>query len=371
MERNTKTSQYTFTPNEKEVLNILATFENELGGKLQQTNGEIEQIKYYENFLVKGIKEVEFEHIFKTIEKDENGRKSLHIYCKDISDEILSIDADGNIKVKPELEAILGDIDIEKMLEENEKEPERLKGMSEKAKPKEIENQLKKQKDDSEEKENNEEEKKEERIEQDLSEDLEEDLEIVDYKKISDSKLDKQVEETIGTVEEKGIAYSRKQNAFVLVIKKDGKFEKAEGFEKAKPTMKTVYNMDGKAEKKVPHALMQTNQDNKELSITIDQYGYVETGIVNKLNSGERIENQVENQQGKESNIKENEDRMSGYSSEQALIEKAAKEARLSVSVFKEEYLDKTSGSNLAERIEEAQKRVVADYRGTNDRNRR
>lgn len=360
MENDSKTGQFTFAENEKEILQKLSIFENSLNEKLQPTNGEIEQIKYYEQFHIDGIESLDFTNIYITAEKDSEGKISYHMYCKEISDEILSIDSEGNLKIKPELEAFLGDIDLEKIIEENEKEPGRLKGISEKLQPKELEGMLKNK--DS--KEVEEEEKDEEEIGNQIEEDLSEDLDIVSYKKINDSKLDKQVEKESGTVQEKGIAYSRRENAFVLVVKKDGKFERPEGFGKAKPTMKTVYSVDNdgkEVEKKSPHALMQTNEENEELSISIDQYGYVETGIVNKQKTGERVERQAEEQQGKDSTIKEESDRNPQGLDEQALIEREAKKSKVSVLEF-QKYLGKAEGTNLAEKIQNVQEMIEEQY---------
>lgn len=93
-----------------------------------------------------------------------------------------------------------------------------------------------------------------------------------------------------------GIAYSKTKNAFIMVGKKDGRFQMVDGFEPAQPTLKTVMSIDGKGEKvekKVPHALMKTGNDKKEMSITIGQYGYIEAGTVDRLPCNERIEMQV------------------------------------------------------------------------------
>lgn len=285
MRENIKTQQYTFAPDEKQILEILASFEEELGEKLQESKGEIERVKYYEKFQINGI---DFNNIFITTEKDVDGNISYHVYCGDSSNEILSIDSEGNIKMIPELEAFLGDIDIENLMLENEKEPDRLKGSSEKSKPKEIENKLK------------EKEQKEERPEEKMEKDLQEqgeDLEISYYREITDDNLDEKMKTDLSKYEEKGMAYSNKLNAFVLVGKKDGKTERVEGFEPAKPTMKTVISIDEKGEKiekKVPHALMKTNNPEKEMSITIGQYGYIETGTIDRLPCNKRIEMQQE-----------------------------------------------------------------------------
>ena len=139
MEEN-KTEQYTFGPDEKDILEILASFERELGEKLQQSESEIEKVKYYETFDINGIN---FKNIFTTTEQDAKGNTTYHVYCGDSSNEILSIDSEGKVDIKnPELEKYLGEIDFEQLIEENEKIPGKLKGISEKSEPEEMENAL-------------------------------------------------------------------------------------------------------------------------------------------------------------------------------------------------------------------------------------
>ena len=110
----------TFGPEEKDILEILALFEQELSERLEESKSEIERVKYYEKFKINGI---DFKNIFITTEKDVDGNISYHIYCGDSSSEIISIDSEGNIYIKnPELQKYLSDIDIdlEKLMEENE-----------------------------------------------------------------------------------------------------------------------------------------------------------------------------------------------------------------------------------------------------------
>lgn len=284
--------KYTFGPDEKQILEILASFEEELQERLQESKGEVERVKYYEKFQMKGI---DFKNIFITTEKDVDGNLSYHVYCGDSSNELLSVDADGNIKIRPELQAFLGDLNLDEIMEENEKQPKRLKGVSEKVKPEEVQEKLKKQqKEEQLPKERQDTE--EEQINEDLKDEKQEDLQIRNYRKIKDENLDKQMKGTFKSSEEKGVAYSGKLNAFILVEKVNGKFQRVEGIEPSKPTMKSVIsiNEDGsKIEKKVPHALMKTKNPKKEMSITIGQYGYVEAATIDRLPCNERVEMQL------------------------------------------------------------------------------
>ena len=157
---------------EKDILQILGTFENELGAKLKETNGELDTVKYYEKFTLKDIKErdMDFMGVFITTEKNPDGKTSYHMYCGDASTEILSIDADGNLKIKPELEGYFENINLEELMLENEQDKTRLKGMSEK-----IQHREKGEKENKEIEENeqeNEQELQEEQLDEELQNEL-------------------------------------------------------------------------------------------------------------------------------------------------------------------------------------------------------
>lgn len=266
---------------EKNIMLILDSFESDLKERLQETKDEVERVKYYEKFQMKGI---DFNDIFITTEKDVDGNISYNVYSGNASNKLMTVNSKGEIDMIPELKGFLGDIDLNQEIEKNDLEKGRLRGISEKTNPKEMENKLKKEetKDEG--------QKPEEQIEQDLDEG--EDLEIGYYRKIEDDNFDRRTNTDSSKYDEKGLAYSKKLNAFILVGQKDGKFERAEGFEIAQPTMKTIISIDEKGEtieKKVPHALMKTNDDNKEVAITIEQYGYIETESVDRLPCNQRI----------------------------------------------------------------------------------
>ena len=359
---------------EKDILQILGTFENELGAKLKETNGELDTVKYYEKFTLKDIKnrDMDFMGVFITTEKDAEGKTSYHMYCGDASTEVLSIDADGNLKIKPELEGYFENINLEELMLENEQDKTRLKGMSEK-----IQHREKGEKENKE-IEENEQENEQELQEEQLDEELQnEDLDLKGYKKIKDERLDEQNGENSKGVEERGVAYSRKLGAYVMIEKNGGQYQKAEGYEPAKVTMKTVYNVNSngqQVEKKVPHALMQTNNSEKEMSISFDQYGYVETGMVDRMTTGERVERQLKGQEGKgDDNLVEEKgtdaQSINSYNmnEENLIIEEAAKD-KVSVPYFKS-LLQQASGSNLLEKIEDVHNTIEGQYRPMNGRN--
>lgn len=289
--KENKSEQYTFALEEKQILEILASFEEELGEKLQESNKTLECVRFYTGFTFGGEAIEGLENVFITVEKDNDGNITYNLYSTKMQ-KIFSMDPKGEIleSIK-DLEKTLGKFKIEGLMQENEKEKGRLKGISEKTNSKEIEEKLKG---------NKEQEKSEKKLEEQIDEQLKEqgqDLEISYYREITDNNLDERMKTDFSKYEEKGMAYSKKLNAFVLVGKKDGKTELVEGFEPAKPTMKTVISIDEKGkeiEKKVPYALMKTKNPDKEMSITIGQYGYIEAGTIDRLPCGKRIEMQQE-----------------------------------------------------------------------------
>lgn len=264
---------------EEKTFLILSTFEKELNEKLQKTNSQLEQVKYYEKFVIKGIEDIEFLGIFVTTEVDADGNRSINLYDGDSSHQILTVDAQNNIQITPELSMFFEEIDFQKTMEQNDKQKGRLKGISEKAEPQEIEKKLQKQ--------------PEGETEPGL-----EDLEIVSFREIKDDNLERELPGIFSSNADKiGCGYSKKLNAFMMVEKVDGKFRQVEEIKPAIPTFETVItiNENGeKIEKKVPHALMELkNNDNKEISITIGEFGYIETGIIDVLPCNERVEMQL------------------------------------------------------------------------------
>ena len=264
---------------EEKTFLILSTFEKELNEKLQKTNSQLEQVKYYEKFVIKGIEDIEFLGIFVTTEVDADGNRSINLYDGDSSHQILTVDAQNNIQITPELSMFFEEIDFQKTMEQNDKQKGRLKGISEKAEPQEIEKKLQKQ--------------PEGETEPGL-----EDLEIVSFREIKDDNLETELPGIFSSNADKiGCGYSKKLNAFVFAEKVNGKFQLVEEIEPAIPTFETVITINengDKIEKKVPHALMELkNNDEKEISITIGEFGYIETGIVDVLPCNERVEMQL------------------------------------------------------------------------------
>lgn len=293
MEQNQK---YTFGPEEKEILEILSSFENEISERLQQSNGELESVKYYEDFTLKGLRDVDISGVFLTQEKDKDGNISYHLYFRDSSNEILSIDKDGNMQINPLWKERIGEIDFEKSMEINDREPGRLKGISEKMTPEEMEKALKgEKKEDKKQDKVEEKEPTPEEVEQSLQEQGQ-DLEISSIRMIKDKHLSERMPQVFDKSTEYGLAYSNKLNSYVIVARANGQFQLNDNIQPAKTTMKRVISIDEKGERieeKVPHALMKTNDSSKEVAVTIGQYGYPDIETVDRLPCNERVARQV------------------------------------------------------------------------------
>lgn len=290
-----KTQQYTFGPDEKEILEILATFEKEFEEIPEEDRNEIQSVKYYQDYQIKGMKDVEISGVFMTKELDADGNISYHLYYQSPENEILSIDAEGKIQIDPKWRDVIGDIDLEGTIGVNEREPGRLKGISEKAEPEEMEKALKGDK--KEEKKAQEEETQE--IEEDLQEQGE-DLRITKYRKIKDNHVDERMPEVFEDGTENGIAFSSSLNRFVIISKIDGHYQMNQSVEPAKMTWKSIISIDEngeRVERKVPYALMKLpNNSKKEIAVTVDEYGYPDIETVDVLPCQERIARSVRTQ---------------------------------------------------------------------------
>ena len=293
MEQNQK---YTFGPEEKEILEILSSFEDEISGRLQKSNVELESVKYYEDFTLHGMKNVDISGVFLTQEKDKDGNISYHLYFRDSSNEILSIDKDGNMQINPLWKERIGEIDFEKSMKINDREPGRLKGISEKMTPEEMEKALKgEKKEDKQQDKVEEKEPTSEEVNQSLQEQGQ-DLEITSIRMIKDKHLAERMPQVFDKSTEYGLAYSNKLNSYVIVARVNGQFQLNDNIQPAKTTMKSVISIDEKGEKieqKVPHALMKTNDSKKEVAVTIEQYGYPDIETVDRLPCNKRVARQV------------------------------------------------------------------------------
>lgn len=272
---------------DNEIYEILASFESEFNELFQNDERDIQKVQFYTDFEIKGIRDFKISGVFATQEIDKDGNATHHLYYREPSNEILSIDAEGNVQVSPEWREIIKDINFDKTMLQNNGKDGNLRGVSKKAKTEEMKKALKEDKQGEEEQSQSEEE-----IEQDL-EQQGEDLGITNYKKIKDFHISEKMSEVFSQGEENGIAFSNKLNQFVIISKVNGQYQLNENIKPAQVTWKTVISIDPngeKIERKVPYALMKMpNNSEKEIAVTIGQYGYVDIETVDVLPCQERV----------------------------------------------------------------------------------
>lgn len=295
MQKN-ENEQYKFGAEEKEILQKISIVEASV---LRNNQRELISTKYYSEFIINTNNgPVTFNNVFITAERDKEGEMSYHFRWmmenengEQTIEENLVVDENGNVYMSEGLRSYLEDtdVDINKLISENDSQKGRLKGVSEKSEAKEKEKSVD---DEAEEEEQDEETQK---IEEDLEEQGE-DLKISKYRKIKDSHISERMPEVFKEGTENGVAFSNKLNRFVIISKVNNQYQINENVEPAKMTWKTIISIDPsgeKIERKVPHALMKTNRDDKEIAVTIGDYGIVDIETVDVLPCQERIAREV------------------------------------------------------------------------------
>ena len=307
---NNKTEQYTFAPEEKEILQKLNVVEASVNAQNIQEKNQRELIatKYYSEIVINTEKgPITLKNVFITAEQDQNGKTSYHFRWinenekgEQIIEECLSIDGDGKVHTEDDLAKYLGEeLDIEELMKSNDSEKGRLKGVSEKISKVEKDEQTNDKGDESQE------------IDQDLKEQGQ-DLGLINVREIKDiQNIKERMPEAFGNSDEHAQGYSQTLGKFVMVEKvKDGKKSKwqlNEKVEPSQPTRRKIISIDEKGEnieKEVPYALMKTNRSDKEIAVTYGQYGTVNIQTVDGLPCQERVARQVR-EQGEDGNGQE------------------------------------------------------------------
>lgn len=288
--------QYTFKPEEKEILQEIATVESsvEKSKKQKEEQEEIVTTKYYSEFIINTKQgPIILNNVFITLERSKEGDMSYHFRWivknkngKQTIEEKLVIDEHGNIYASEGLEDYLKDeeIDINELMAENDDiKKGRLKGISEKMDSKEQQDTQYKKDEET------------QKIEEDLEEQGE-DLRISKYTKIKDTYVSERMPDVFNKGTENGITFSNKLNRFVMISKVNGKYQINENVEPARMTWKSIISIEPngkKVERKIPHALMETNRDDKEIAVTIGQYGEIDIETIDVLPCQERIAREV------------------------------------------------------------------------------
>ena len=299
---NNKTEQYTFAPEEKEILQKLNAVEASVNAQNIQEKNQRELIstKYYSEFVINTEKgSITLKDVFITAEQDSNGKTSYHFRWinenekgEQVVTECLSIDVDGKVHTSGDLAKYLGEeLDIENLIESNDLEKGRLKGVSEKV------SKLEKDEQDN----------SKEEMTQEIDEDLKEqgqDLGLTNIREIKDiQNIKERMPEVFGDSDEHAQGYSKTLGRFVMVEKvQDGgksRWQLNEKIQPAQRTLRTIISIDEKGDKierKVPYALMKTNRSDKEIAVTYGQYGTVNIQTVDVLPCQARVARQVREQ---------------------------------------------------------------------------
>lgn len=293
MEEN-KSVQYTFAPEEKEILKKLAVVETAVSRNISEKHQrELITTKYYSEFVINTYQgPIILNNVFITAERNKEGDMSYHFrWLKEnengdqIIEESIAIDENGEVYVSKALKDYLGDmeINVEELIQENDNpQKRRLKGISEKTEYKETEQETSQ-------------DEETQTIEQDLQEQGE-DLKISKYRKIKDTHVGERMPDVFKNGTENGLAFSNKLNRYVLISKVNGQYQINENVEPAKMTFKSIISIDPNGEsieRKVPHALMKTNRSDKEIAVTIGQYGEIDIETIDVLPCQERIAREV------------------------------------------------------------------------------
>ena len=296
MEEN-KSVQYTFAPEEKEILKKLAVVETAVSRNINEKHQrELITTKYYSEFVINTPKgPITLNNVFITTERNKEGDMSYHFrWLKEnedgeqIIEESIAIDENGEVYVSEVLKDYLGDaiISQEELIKENDNpKRKRLKGISEIADKKSIKQYEQENQQDDE----------INQVEADLQQQGE-DLKISGYRKIKDTHVGERMPDVFENGTENGLAFSNKLNSYVLISKVDGQYQLNKNVEPAKLTWESIISIDPNGEgveRKVPHGLMKTNRDDKEIAVTIGQYGEPDIETVDVLPCQERISREV------------------------------------------------------------------------------
>lgn len=291
-----KTEQYTFGPEEKDILEKLNKMESSVEGYIQERyQRELIKTKYYSEMVINTDKgPITLKNVFITEEQDPNGKVSYHFRWikenkngeKSIEENIV-VDEEGKVFSSGGLDEYLKNskIDMEKLFEENDIEKGRLKGISEKSIQK---SEIEQSKEEQKQEEPNDETQE---IEEDLKE-KGQDLGLTRVRKIKDSHVAERMPEVFGDSDEHAQAYSNKLHRFVMLEKVNESWQLNKNVEPARTTWKSIISIDEQGEsieRKVPYALMKTNRDDKEIAVNLGSYGEIEIETVDVLPCQERV----------------------------------------------------------------------------------
>lgn len=281
---------------DKEEIKRLIDVDTSVKESIKENEKQLVETRFYKEFVIhteKGPlvlndvyitvernKENDMEYHFRWVQENENGEATI--------EEKLMIDKDGKSFSIDTFKDYLQDLtlDGEFLFEENDKEKGRLAGITrdEKSKEKPIETK----KEQKQKKESKAEEEK--KVEEDLKKQGK-DLKLTNFRKITDKHLEERMPEVFNNSIDYAMAYSETLGSFVILQKsyqmsEDGKlneiWEVNENVQTAGTNFKPIISVNengDRIEQKVPLALLQTSEDNKEIAITLNAKDYGELDI--------------------------------------------------------------------------------------------
>ena len=289
----------------------------------KRNEGELIETRFYSEFEIEtSVGTVPLKNVFITIERNKEGDIQYHFNWlkRDKEDGTLYLEQefvlnqDGTLDIKDiddiekgSLEDLLklAHIDVESLIERNDKEKGRLAAVA-----KEETGDKKAEKDGAKEEkgknENESEDKEQEEAEEDLKEQGQ-DLKLSKFRKIKDKNLQERMPETFSKNADYAIAYSSTLGSFVVLEAREesdssGKTRRSWKVNENIKTTGTNYRSiisvsenGDKVERKVPRALLKTNRSDKEIAITMEakDYGDLNIETVDVMPCQERVARQV------------------------------------------------------------------------------
>ena len=289
----------------------------------KRNEGELIETRFYSEFEIEtSVGTVPLKNVFITLERNKEGDIQYHFNWlkRDKEDGTLYLEQefvlnqDGTLDIKDiddiekgSLEDLLklAHIDVESLIERNDKEKGRLAAVV-----KEETGDKKAEKDGAKEEkgktENESEDKEQEEAEEDLKEQGQ-DLKLSKFRKIKDKNLQERMPETFSKNADYAIAYSSTLGSFVVLEAREesdpsGKTRRSWKVNENIKTTGTNYRSiisvsenGDKVERKVPRALLKTNRSDKEIAITMEakDYGDLNIETVDVMPCQERVARQV------------------------------------------------------------------------------
>ena len=280
---------------------------NDISESIRQSDSEHEkkllQTRYYEKLVLKTSegKEITFNNVFITVERNKEGDMEYHFrWAKENEQGEMTIDEKmmakqngdvylaDNVRNDQLLKEYLENskIDMKSILAENDKQKGRLLAVADEENEREEERDKEKE---AEEQPKNE-EQEEKKAEEDLKKDDEE-IEISKFRRIKDNHLQERMPKVFNNSSDYAIAYSATLGSFVVLEAKEEINEKGElsktwkvneNVQTAGTNYRSIISADARGEKlerKVPYALLRTNDSQKEIAITLEAQNYGELDI--------------------------------------------------------------------------------------------